>query len=110
MGDSLTVILIVSLGIILLNMLSGYWRSNTRRFSLQWLTAIHAPVIIIIGSRITFLGWHILQLPFSVVAFTAGQYFGGRIRQLIRNGPVPLGSFLIADLAKVLVKRHRTDT
>ncbi len=88
--------------ILLINVFFGYWRSNTRRLSLQWVLAIHIPVPLAIGLRLAFLGWNWYQLPLFIGAFAIGQYSGGRVRGLLAKKSVPLSSFLIADISKLV--------
>jgi hypothetical protein len=67
----------------------GYWRVNTRRFSLQWVAAIHIPVPLAIGLRLLLLGWNWILLPVFVADFAAGQYIGGLVReQLSKQGRI----------------------
>ena len=96
-------ILVVFLSIFLINIVFGYWRSNTRRFSPQWIIAIHIPVPIAIALRLALLGWNWLELPLFVLAFFLGQYSGSKIRVLLKQRSVSTSSFLITDLGKVLV-------
>jgi len=62
----------------------GYWRFDTARFSRQWMMAIHIPVPFVIILRIfSGLGWKIV--PFLILSFAAGQFAGGKFRNLIRT-------------------------
>lgn len=86
---------IVALVVFLLNVPFGYWRAKVRKFSVQWVLAIHVPVPFIIGLRIfSGLGWHFITFPVLIGAFFLGQFFGGRIhrwhvtaRQIRRHPP-----------------------
>ena len=74
--------------VFLLNIPFGYWRAGVRKFSWQWIVAIHLPVPIVIALRVfSGLGWQLLSFPVLIAAFFLGQYCGGRIRQAFR----PLG-------------------
>jgi hypothetical protein len=67
--------------IFLLNVPFGYWRYRVKKFSFQWILAIHLPVLIIITGRLIFhtpYSW--ISLPFNVGAFFLGQFLGGKIR------------------------------
>ena len=97
----------VVISIILVNIIFGYWRSNTRKFSWQWIAAIHVPVPIAIVLRLSFLGWNWLMLPVFVVAFAAGQYSGGKVRPWLRKYTGSLSSFLIADLYLLITSRKK---
>ena len=62
----------------------GYWRFDTARFSRQWMMAIHIPVPFVIILRIfSGFGWKIV--PFLILSFAAGQFAGGKFRNLIRT-------------------------
>jgi hypothetical protein len=75
-------LLAVTASVFLLNMPFGYWRENTRKFSLAWVLAIHLPVPFVIALRhLTGLGWELHTYPFLVAAFFAGQYAGLRFSQ-----------------------------
>ncbi|MBI4180527.1 MAG: hypothetical protein HY528_01185 [Chloroflexi bacterium] len=75
----MSLFLVVAL-IFLINILFGYWRSNTRRFSIQWLMAIHIPVALAIGIRLLLLEWNWVAIPIFIAAFAVGQYVGGTVR------------------------------
>jgi hypothetical protein len=62
----------------------GYWRSRVRKFSPQWLLAIHVPVPFVVACRfILHLGWQFSTFPVLIGAFFAGQFAGGRLQRLI---------------------------
>lgn len=96
-------LLLVAVLIFLINIFFGYWRANTRRFSTQWLMAIHIPVPLAIGIRLWLLSLSWAMLPVFVAVFFAGQYTGGRVRgYLARRASAPLSSCLVMDLARRL--------
>ncbi|MFH1148809.1 MAG: hypothetical protein V1736_14050 [Pseudomonadota bacterium] len=68
-------------GIVLVfNIPFGYWRANTKKFSLKWFLAIHVPVPVVVISRIIFgLGWRLVTFPVLLGAFVSGQFLGGRL-------------------------------
>ena len=74
---------LVAVLIFLINAFFGYWRSSTRRFSVQWLMAIHIPVALAIVARLLLLEWDWATVPIFVAAFIAGQYAGGIIRSYL---------------------------
>ena len=76
-------LLLVSVLIFLINIFFGYWRSNTRRFSVRWLMAIHIPVALAIVVRLLLLEWDWVTVPIFVAAFIAGQYAGGTIKNYL---------------------------
>jgi len=60
-----------------MNVPFGYWRARSRRFSRQWLLAIHLPVPAIIGLRIfPGLGFQFITFPILIGAFFFGQTAG----------------------------------
>lgn len=66
---------------LLLNLPFGYWRAGSRRFSLAWFLAVHAPVPAIIGLRLALgVGFQLATLPVTVGAYAVGQFVGGRWR------------------------------
>jgi len=91
---------LVLAAIVAVNTFFGYWRSNTRRFSKQWILAIHVPVPIAIILRLSFLGWSWLLLPVFVAAFAVGQFAGGQARRLLRKRREDLSSCLPLDVVR----------
>ncbi|RLC63529.1 MAG: hypothetical protein DRI01_05045 [Chloroflexi bacterium] len=90
---------LVLISIFVVNIFFGYWRSNTKRLSAQWIMAVHIPVPLAIGLRLLLLGWSWVMLPVFVATFLAGQYMGGRIRQyLLKQRPMRLSSCLVMDM------------
>lgn len=79
----------VALLVFLLNLPFGYWRASTKKFSRQWMLAVHLPVPLVIALRIySGLGWKLLSFPVLVGAFFLGQFVGGKVRLLISGkGP-----------------------
>ena len=99
----------VCLAIFLINIVFGYWRANTRRFSILWALAIHVPVPIAILLRVELLGWNWALVPLFVLAFFAGQFTGGWIRRrLAASHGHLLGSFLFKDLLRIWSCRDRS--
>ena len=79
--------LIAVASIFLVNLLFGYWRSNSRVFSIQWLLAIHIPVALAIGTRLLLLEWNWETTPTFIITFAIGQYAGGKIRSYLVKAP-----------------------
>jgi len=76
----------VAIIVLLFNLPFGYWRAGARKFSMQWVLAIHFPVPFIIALRIfSGLGWRFMTFPVLIGAFFAGQFLGGRIYEWRRN-------------------------
>jgi hypothetical protein len=72
--------------VFLINLPFGYWRSRTRRFSLQWILAIHAPVPFVVVCRIFLgLGWHLITFPVLGGAFFAGQFAGAKLERFLKS-------------------------
>ena len=70
---------IVAAIVFTLNLPFGFWRARVRRFSTQWMLAIHLPVPLVIVCRIASgLGWQLRTFPILVAAFFLGQFIGGR--------------------------------
>jgi hypothetical protein len=98
----------VCLAIYLINIVFGYWRANTKKFSILWALAIHIPVPIAILLRVELLGWNWALVPLFVAAFFAGQSTGGWIRRrLAGSHNIALGSFLFKDLFRIWTLKRR---
>ena len=96
---------IAIIAILLINIFFGYWRANTRKFSLPWIAAIHVPVPIAIGIRFLLLGWNWPLIPIFVVVFFLGQFAGGKIRGWFATQQrVPLTSSLITDIIRLIAR------
>jgi hypothetical protein len=68
--------------VLMLNMPFGYWRASARRFSMQWMFAIHMPVPVVVALRIySGLGWRLITFPVLIGAFFLGQFVGGKLRK-----------------------------
>ncbi|HSW56318.1 MAG TPA: hypothetical protein VLH59_14625 [Ignavibacteriaceae bacterium] len=96
-------ILLLTLFTFIINIPFGYWRANVRRFSLQFLFAIHLPILFIVAFRIlSGSSFEILTFLFTVPTFFLGQLVGSKIyssRKLTEA--VPLTSCLVMDLVRV---------
>ncbi len=102
-NESQMTVFLVLAGIFLFNIPFGYWRSNTKRFTIQWMAAIHLPVPVAIGLRFWLLGGSWTLIPAFVAAFAAGQYTGGIIRHRLEKRQHPqIGSCLVMDMVRVL--------
>jgi len=63
---------------LMINLLFGYFRSGTKRYSLKWFLCIHAPIPLIFLARTSsHLG--IVYIPLFVLAAVAGQILGGKL-------------------------------
>ncbi len=72
--------LIVMAVVFLLNLPFGYLRSNTTKFSRQWMMAVHVPVPFVFLLRI-FSGLNLYAIPLLVLSDIAGQIAGGKLRK-----------------------------
>jgi len=73
-----------SILVFIINIPFGYWRARVRKFSPQWLLAIHVPVPFVISCRYLLgIGWQLSTFPLFVGAFFAGQFAGGKLQRLI---------------------------
>ena len=87
----------------LFNIPFGYWRANTKRFSVQWFLSIHLPIPFLIILRIfSGIGFEFITYPIMVSAFLLGQYFGYKLHNKRREKEsTPLSSCLIMDIVRM---------
>lgn len=98
-------LVIVSIVIFILNIPFGYWRANVKKFSLQWILAVHIPVPIVIALRILgSIGFAWYTYVFFVLAFFFGQQFGAYLLKTKQQRNIKTTSCLILDL------KHHKDT
>ena len=84
---------------MILNIPFGYWRSNVRKFSVQWMLAIHIPVIIVIILRVLVeVGFVWYSFVFLVTAFFVGQAIGATINKHKHKHKSNVTSCLIMDV------------
>jgi len=91
---SSTTALVVVAGIVAgLNVPFGWWRAGTRKLSLPWFLAVHAPVPLVVATRLAAgVRWQLATLPVLVGSYALGQWAGGRLRRrrdARRGAPVP---------------------
>lgn len=93
---------IVALIVFVFNIPFGYWRTNAKKFSLQWILAIHLPVPVIIALRLlSGLGFEFITYPVLIGAFFGGQVFGKYLnKKLNKNENLKLSSCLVWDIVK----------
>jgi hypothetical protein len=93
--------------VILFNIPFGYWRANVKKFSLQWVLAVHIPVPFVITLRLLGnIGFQFYTYPILVTAFFLGHLFGKMIYQKIKK--VHLGkvtSCLVMDVVRMKTAR-----
>ncbi|RKY94262.1 MAG: hypothetical protein DRQ01_02770 [Ignavibacteriae bacterium] len=96
------ILLLAALIDFLFNIPFGYWRANTKRFSIQWFLSIHLPIPFIIILRIySGIGFEFITYPVMVSSFLLGQYLGYKLHKWrLEKGLTPLSSCLILDMLK----------
>lgn len=88
-----------SLMVFIVNIPFGYWRINVKKFSLQWILAIHIPVFIVIALRLlTPIGfaWH--TYFFMIGAFFLGQKTGSLFNSNFKKIGKETSSCLVMDV------------
>ena len=97
------ILLLAAITDLIFNIPFGYWRANTKRFSLQWFLSIHLPIPFIILIRIySGIGFEFITYPIMVSAFLLGQHFGYKLHRYRKEKELtPLSSCLIMDVIKV---------
>lgn len=89
----------ISLIILVINIPFGYWRSNVKKFSLQWFLAVHIPIPIIVILRIySDIGFAWYTYPFLIGSFFLGQRVGSSILKRLKQRCISTSSFIFADL------------
>jgi hypothetical protein len=96
------ILLLVAFIDFLFNIPFGYWRANTKRFSVQWFLSIHLPIPFLIILRMySGIGFEFITYPIMVSAFLLGQHFGYKLHKWrLEKGLTPLSSCLILDILK----------
>ena len=78
---------LVAGGTFLVNLPFGYWRGGARKFTAKWLTAIHAPVPLVVAMRLAAgVRWQLVNLPVLLGAYFLGQLVGTQARAWVRAG------------------------
>ena len=94
-------LILLGIVILVLNIPFGYWRANVKRMSLQWLLAIHIPVIIIIAIRfMAGVGFAWYTYAVFVSAFFLGQQFGGLIIKRLAKVCYTVSSCMVMDMIR----------
>ncbi len=72
---------LAALVVLALNLPFGFWRAGVRKYTTQWILAIHVPVPLVVGVRLASgLGWRLATFPVLIGAFFTGQFVGGWLR------------------------------
>ncbi len=100
MNEAVITLALVSIAVIILNLPFGYWRAHVKKFSLQWVLAVHIPVPIVVILRVySGIGFEFITYPVIVAAFFLGQYLGKKIYEFRKiRAAFPLTACLIYDL------------
>ncbi|GBD88650.1 hypothetical protein BMS3Abin03_02589 [bacterium BMS3Abin03] len=95
-------VFVVAIIVLLFNIPFGYWRENVKRFSVQWILAIHLPIPFIILLRIySDIGFRLYTYPILIAAFIIGQLTGSKFYKQRRNsGYEPISSCLLMDVVR----------
>ncbi len=95
-------LILVTLFTFIFNIPFGYWRANVKKFSLQWVLAIHLPIPFIIFERIfSNIGFALYTYPVLIAAFFIGQFSGSKLHsRRLKHGYTPLTSCLFMDIIK----------
>lgn len=90
---------LIAISILIFNLPFGYWRANVKKFSLQWILAIHLPVQVVILLRIySDIGFALYTYPILVAAFFIGQYVGSKLHNRRERMEItPITSCLVMD-------------
>jgi len=87
--------------VFLFNLPFGYWRINVKKFSFQWVLAVHIPVPFIIALRIyTSVGFAWYTYIFMVAAFFLGQKVGALIHSSMERICQKTTSCLFIDIMR----------
>jgi len=92
-------LIFVALIVIVFNIPFGYWRANVKKFSLQWILAIHVPVPFVIIERIlSGIGFAWITYPILIIVFFLGQFIGVKLYLFLKNNKhYPVTSCFIMD-------------
>ena len=73
---------VLALAVALMNVPFGYWRAGTKKLTLPWFVAVHAPVPIVVVLRLAAgVPWRLSAFGVLAGAFFTGQYAGGVLRR-----------------------------
>lgn len=92
-------LILISMLVFILNIPFGYWRANVKKFSIQWILAIHIPVPFIVALRLlSDIGFAWKTYIFLVGAFFLGQKFGSLIMKWVHGHCHQDSSCMVMDL------------
>lgn len=95
----MSLLILISLLVCILNIPFGYWRANVQRFTGQWFLAIHLPVPIVVFLRlVSGIGFAWYSYVFLVGAFFLGQQLGALVWKELQSRCPIKSSCLVMDL------------
>lgn len=95
----------IALIVLIINVPFGYWRANVKKFSFQWILAIHLPVPLVILLRyVGEIGFAWYTYVVLVTAFFVGQRLGYMLWQRNLEHLQQVSSCMILDLKRVFSK------
>lgn len=75
-------VILMAVATFLLNLPMGYWREGVRKFSWQWIVAIHAMVpVVILMRRMLDIGFAWWTFLVTIPCYFGGQFVGARLRR-----------------------------
>ncbi len=80
MDTSSTLAIVIALCSLttMINLIFGFFRNRTRKYSINWFLCIHAPIPFIFLAR-TFSHLGVVYIPLFVLAALTGQILGGKM-------------------------------
>jgi hypothetical protein len=98
------ILVMVAVAVFIFNLPFGYWRANVKKFSLQWVLAVHLPVPFVIVLRLlSGLGFQFITYPVLVTAFFSGQFLGAYFFNYRKSRLIyPLTSCMVCDIIRSL--------
>lgn len=94
-------LILIALIVLIINIPFGYWRANVRKFSFQWILAIHLPVPFVILLRYAGgIGFAWYTYVILVTAFFVGQRLGYMLWQRNLDHLQQVSSCMILDLMR----------
>jgi len=97
----ITKLVIISIIVFIFNIPFGYWRANVKKFSFQWILAVHIPVPFIIALRIFgSIGFAWYTYVLFVGAFFTGQSFGAYLLKRKKLNNHQTSSCLVMDIVR----------
>lgn len=79
MIDATYKLLALNIFVSVLNLPFGWYRYNTKKFSLKWMLSLHAPIPLVFVLRRA-LGLGLWAIPFLVLFDILGQIGGSKLR------------------------------